>query len=50
MQAAYRKESFSQLTFEITEDLANTCISLPIYPGLSLEDQIYIVNTINDFK
>jgi dTDP-4-amino-4,6-dideoxygalactose transaminase len=49
-QVAYSKESFSKITYEITEDLADTCISLPIYPGLSLEDQIYIVNIINDFE
>lgn len=36
--------------FPIAEKIADCCLSLPIYPGLSTEQQDYIIQTINNFK
>jgi len=42
-QKAYR----SRKRFKIAEEMARTTMSLPMYPELSIEDQQYIIDTIN---
>lgn len=36
--------------FPIAEKMADSCLSLPIYPGLTTEQQDYIMHTINKFN
>ncbi len=48
------QQCFSELGYEagdlpVSETLAQTALSIPVYPELSLEDQVYVVETIRDF-
>lgn len=45
-QKAYKE--YENLSLEITEDIHNTILSLPIYPTLKKEDLVHICNVIND--
>lgn len=35
--------------FPIAEKFYSKCLSLPMYPGLTVEEQDYVIKTINDF-
>lgn len=49
MQKAYQELGFKKGDFPIAEEIADTCLSLPMYPGLS-EDQVrYICTRIQQF-
>lgn len=49
-QEAYKNYEFSGQKFEITERLAEACLSLPIYPGLTIEQLTKVVDVINKFQ
>ena len=51
-QECYAKEAWNtpQLSLPITEELADTELSLPISPCLSKEQIAYVVKLINDFR
>jgi dTDP-4-amino-4,6-dideoxygalactose transaminase len=49
LQNAYRELGHEKGSFPITELLAETSLSLPLYPGLSLEHQQYVIRTIKKF-
>lgn len=51
---AYRQEAYKHLglhtsDFPITEKIAVECLSLPLYPGLSKEEQDKVIEAIKDF-
>lgn len=49
----HKQQAFSEwneLSFPITEKIHNEALSIPLYPKLSREDQIKIVNLINNFS
>lgn len=50
LQKALSFLNYKKGDFPIAETIADTCLSLPIYPGLSSEQQAYVINTINNFK
>jgi dTDP-4-amino-4,6-dideoxygalactose transaminase len=50
LQKAYTYLNYSSGSFPITESLAQTCLSLPIWPGLKNDQINHIINAINDFK
>lgn len=50
LQKAYHRLGFNKGDFPITEEIANTCLSLPIWPGLSLDQIERIENAIESFK
>lgn len=50
LQKALSFLNYKKGNFPIAETIADTCLSLPIFPGLSSEQQAYIINTINNFK
>ncbi|MCU0441507.1 MAG: DegT/DnrJ/EryC1/StrS family aminotransferase [Bacteroidia bacterium] len=49
LQEAYRGLVYKKGQFPIAEQIANTCLSLPIYPGLQSEQIAYIAHTIESF-
>jgi len=49
LQDAYKELGYKKGAFPIAEEIANTCLSLPMYPGLSKENVEYIAQTIKKF-
>ncbi len=49
LQPAYAHLNWKQGQFPIAEKLANTMLSLPIYPGLTEEEVAYVVKIIQSF-
>lgn len=49
LQQAYKELGYKKGAFPIAEKIAETCLSLPMYPGLSKEDIEYIATTIKQF-
>lgn len=49
LQKAYSHLNFKKGDFPIAEKLANQSLSLPIYPGLSNDQVIYICDSIKEF-
>jgi dTDP-4-amino-4,6-dideoxygalactose transaminase len=49
LQKAYRHLRNNKNYFPITQEIANTCLSLPMYPGLKEEQVLYVCETIKRF-
>ncbi|PSR57212.1 aminotransferase [Adhaeribacter arboris] len=49
LQAAYQHLGYRKGAFPITEKLAQTCLSLPIWPGMTEETVQYVCGKIKDF-
>lgn len=49
LQTAYSLLGFTRGHYPITEQIADTCISLPIWPGMTLEEQNIVVSAVNQF-
>ena len=49
LQKAYESMDHKRGDFPIAEELADTCLSLPIWPGLSEEEIGYITEAIKEF-
>ena len=49
LQNAYKELPYKKGSFPIAEETANTCLSLPLYPGLTENDMEYIVEQIKTF-
>ena len=49
LQNAYKELGYKPGDFPIAEEIANTCLSLPMYPGLSEADVQYIASIIKKF-
>ncbi|SNC67760.1 dTDP-4-amino-4,6-dideoxygalactose transaminase [Hymenobacter gelipurpurascens] len=49
LQKAYSYMNFRRSDFPIAEELADTCLSLPMWPGLSEEDINIVCETIKEF-
>ena len=49
LQKAYAHLDYNKGDFPIAEELANTSLSLPLYPGLKDDNLIHISTTINEF-
>ncbi len=49
LQKAYAHLGYKKSDFPIAEELANSALSLPIYPGLKDKSIIYICDLINEF-
>ncbi len=49
LQEAYNDLEYKKGDFPIAEEIAETCLSLPIYPGLTEKDINFICTTIYDF-
>jgi dTDP-4-amino-4,6-dideoxygalactose transaminase len=49
LQNAYANLGFAKGSFPIAEEIADTCISLPIWPGMTLDHVIYVSQNIKSF-
>lgn len=49
LQEAYANLGYKKGDFPIAEKIADTCLSLPMYPGLTKENVLTICNTIKEF-
>jgi dTDP-4-amino-4,6-dideoxygalactose transaminase len=49
LQEAYQYLNYTKGDFPIAEEIADTCLSLPLYPGLGEEQCQYIASTIASF-
>lgn len=49
LQPAYQELGYQGGDFPITEELATTSLSLPLYPGLSNAEQAYVMEAIRGF-
>lgn len=49
LSEAYKYLGYKEGDFPVTENLAKTILSLPMYNGMTKEEQSYVIDTINDF-
>lgn len=49
LSKAYEYLGHKEGDFPVTENLANTVISIPMYNGMTKEEQDYIINALNNF-
>jgi dTDP-4-amino-4,6-dideoxygalactose transaminase len=49
MQLAYKGLRFKKGDFPIAEEISDTALSLPIWPGMSREQVSYVSNAVRDF-
>ena len=49
LQEAYKELNYKKGDFPIAEEIANTALSLPLYPGMSIEEISYICGEIKSF-
>ena len=49
LQKAYQHLGFKKGDFPIAEEIADTCLSLPIWPGMKQSEVNYIAEKITDF-
>jgi dTDP-4-amino-4,6-dideoxygalactose transaminase len=49
LQEAYKEMNFKKGQFPLAEKMAETSLSLPLYPGLKPEEQEYVAATIKKF-
>lgn len=49
LQVAYKNLGFKKGDFPVAETISDTCLSLPIYPGLKNDDILYITDCICSF-
>lgn len=45
----YYQNRYGQQCLRVAEDYYSKCISLPMYPSLSVEEQSYVIETIKEF-
>jgi dTDP-4-amino-4,6-dideoxygalactose transaminase len=50
LQKAYTSLKYKNGDFPFAEEIANTCLSLPIWPGMTKETVEKVVNAIKEFK
>ncbi|GDX51529.1 aminotransferase [Bacteroidota bacterium] len=50
LQVAYRELGYKKGDFPISEKIAETCLSLPVYPGMKKEQVDRVVNCIREFQ
>ncbi len=49
LQEAYQELGYKKGDFPLAEQIAETCLSLPMFPGLKEEEVIQVCNTIKQF-
>ena len=50
LSGAYKRFGYKKGDFPITEDYADTVLSLPLYNGMTNEEVDYVIQKINEFK
>ena len=49
LQGAYHHLGFGKGSFPLAEEIAATCLSLPLWPGMTTEELDYVTRKIKDF-
>ena len=49
LSEAYKYLGYKRGSYPITEHLANTVLSIPIYNGITVDEQSYVINKLNEF-
>ncbi|MNR37128.1 dTDP-3-amino-3,6-dideoxy-alpha-D-galactopyranose transaminase [compost metagenome] len=49
LQTAYQELEYKAGDFPLAEEIANTCLSIPLYPGLDDQQINYIIKSIKSF-
>ena len=49
LQQAYRHLGFGKGSFPLAEEIAATCLSLPLYPGMSKTELDFVIQKIKEF-
>ncbi|WP_238395632.1 DegT/DnrJ/EryC1/StrS family aminotransferase [Pontibacter pudoricolor] len=49
LQQAYRFLNYKTGDFPVTEELANTCLSLPLFPGMTAAEQEQVIRSVKSF-
>jgi dTDP-4-amino-4,6-dideoxygalactose transaminase len=49
LQEAYRQLGYSKGDFPIAEEIADTCLSLPLWPGMKRDQVTYLASQITNF-
>ena len=49
LQEAYKYLGYNKGDFPISEDYANTVLSIPMYNGMTDEEQSYVIDALNYF-
>jgi dTDP-4-amino-4,6-dideoxygalactose transaminase len=49
LQKAYAELNFKKGAFPIAEEIADTCLSIPLWPGMKEEESAWVVETIKKF-
>lgn len=49
LQEAYKEFEYKTGDFPLTEEIANTCLSIPLYPGLKDDEIEHIIQSIKSF-
>lgn len=50
LSEAYKYLGYREGDFPVTENLAKTVLSLPMYTGITKEEQSYVIDALNDFE
>ncbi|MBS1759481.1 MAG: DegT/DnrJ/EryC1/StrS family aminotransferase [Bacteroidetes bacterium] len=48
LQESYKELGFEKTSFTISEDIANTCLSLPIWPGMDSQHVTSVIEALNN--
>jgi dTDP-4-amino-4,6-dideoxygalactose transaminase len=49
LQNAMQAYGFKQGDFPVAESLSAHCLSLPLYPGMTADDQEYVIEIVQQF-
>ena len=49
LQKAYRSLGYAQGAYPVSERLSSEIVSLPMFPQLTSEQQLYVVKTLTNF-
>lgn len=49
LQDAYKELGYIKGDFPLAEEIANTCLSIPLYPGLKDDEVQHIINSVKSF-
>lgn len=50
LQECYKNLGYKEGDFPITEKLAKSVLSIPMYNGMTDEEQDYVINALNSFQ
>ena len=49
LQQAYKALGYAKADFPLAEKIADSCLSLPVWPGMSAEELLYVCESIREF-